>query len=99
MCKLIPKDTIKVKDEARNKYSICSNGVWLNPIQSAEKLQEIIKIFNDYIIELNNVYLFAKQSYGTEIQPDKWIDLSDKLQTDDESNKRIVKIILSYFGN
>jgi len=99
MCKLIPKDTIKVKDEARNKYSICSNGVWLNPIKSEEKLQEIIKIFNDYIIELNNVYLFAKQRYGTEIQPDKWIDLSDKLQTDDESNKRIVKIILSYFGN
>jgi len=99
MCKLIPNDTINVKDKARNKYSICSNGVWLNPIQSEEKLQEIIKIFNDYIIELNNVYLFAKQNYGTEIQPDKWIDLTDKLQTDDESNKRIIKIILSYFGN
>jgi len=99
MCKLIPNDIIKVKDEARNKYSICSNGVWLNPIQSEEKLQEIIKIFDDYIFELNNVYLFAKQSYGKEIQADEFVDLIDKIQTDDESSKRIIKIILSYFGN
>jgi len=71
----------------------------VKPYQSEEKLQEIIKIFDDYIFELNNVYLFAKQSYGKEIQADEFVDLIDKIQTDDESSKRIIKIILSYFGN
>jgi hypothetical protein len=97
MRKLIPEDIIKVNDVSRSKFSIFSNGKWLNSVDSAEKLEEIIKALQNNISDLDIIHSTAKDMYGRPVTADQFADWFAKSHQGKDIYKPIVKDILEAY--
>lgn len=97
MRKLIPEDIIKVNDVSRSKFSIFSNGKWLNSVDSTEKLEEIISVLQDNINDLDMIHSTAKDMYGRPVTADQFADWFTKAHQGKDIYKPIVKDILEAY--
>ena len=63
MCKLIPKETIKVKDISRGKFSIYCEGKWINQVEATERLEKLINILQRNISYLHYIHITCQELY------------------------------------
>ena len=98
MCKLIPKETIKVKDISRGKFSIYCEGKWLNQIEATERLEKLINILQHNISNLHYINITCQELYQ-EVDYDIFIKLNEKVYEGNDIKKSIVKSILEYYKN
>ena len=92
MCKLIPKETIKVKDISRGKFSIYCEGKWFNQVEATERLEKLINILQ------RNIHITCQELYR-EVDYDNFIKLNEKVFEGNAIKKSIVKSILEYYKN
>ena len=94
ICNLIPKESIKVNDISRSKFSLFC-GEWLNSVQSTEKLELLINELQLYIGNLHNIYSSCKDMYC--IDADLYVKLNEKVYQGDEVKSKILKLILTHY--
>jgi len=94
ICNLIPKESIKVNDISRTKFSLFC-GEWLNSVQSTEKLELLINELQLYIGNLHNIYTSCKDMYR--IDADVYVKLNEKVYQGDEVKSKILKLILTHY--
>lgn len=97
MCKLIPKEIIKVSDVSRGKFSVFSCGQWLSSVESNEKLEIIITELQTYIGHLHNIYNTCKEQYGAKMEYEKYVKVIEKVFQGPEIKNKVVKLILQYY--
>jgi hypothetical protein len=97
ICNLIPRDTIKVSDLSRGKFSIFCVDKWLSPVESTEKIDTIINILQQYVSNLHNIHTSCKDMYVNDPDFEKYIKLNEKVFQGTEIKGKILKLILSYY--
>ena len=75
MCKLIPKETIKVKDISRGKFSIYCEGKWFNQAEATERLEKLINILQRNTSDLHYIHITCQELYR-EVDYEKYIKLN-----------------------
>ena len=98
MCKLIPKETIKVIDISRGKFFIYCEGNWFNQVEATEKLEKLINILQRNISNLHYIHINCQELYR-EVDYDNFIKLNEKVFEGNDIKKSIVKSILEYYKN
>jgi hypothetical protein len=98
LCKLIPKETIKVKDISRGKFSIYCEGKWFNQVEATERLEKLINILQRNISNLHYIHITCQELYR-EVDYDNFIKLNEKVFEGNAIKKSIVKSILEYYQN
>ena len=98
MCKLIPKETIKVKDISRGKFSIYCEGKWFNQVEATERLEKLINILQRSISNLHYIHITCQELYR-EVDYENFIKLNEKVFEGNDIKKSIVKSILEYYQN
>jgi hypothetical protein len=63
MCKLIPKEIIKVKDISRGKFSIYCEGKWFNQVEATERIEKLINILQRNIGNLYYIHINCQELY------------------------------------
>ena len=96
MCKLIPKESIKVNDTSRGKFSIYC-GEWLNPIESTTKLENLINELQLHIGNLHTIHMTCKDMYVNDINHDNYIKTIEKVYQGDEVKSKVIKLLLAYY--
>jgi hypothetical protein len=96
MCKLIPKESIKVNDTSRGKFSIYC-GEWLNPLESTTKLENLINELQLHIGNLHTIYTTCKDMYVNDINHDNYIKTIEKVYQGDEVKSKVIKLLLAYY--
>ena len=94
ICNLIPKESIKVNDISRTKFSLFC-GEWLNSVKSTEKIELLIDELQLYIGNLHNIYSSCKDMYC--IDADVYVKLNEKVYQGDEAKSKILKLILTHY--
>jgi hypothetical protein len=95
--KLIPDNIIKINDVSRYRFSVYSNGEWLDTIQSTKKIEELIQMLQPYIVHLHNMFSTVDELY----RPSK-IEDYDKIMNkvhQGDITKSVLKSILWYYKN
>ena len=95
--KLIPDNIIKINDVSRYRFSVYSNGEWLDTIQSTKKIEELIQMLQPYIVHLHNMFSTVDELY----RPSK-IEDYDKIMNkvhQGDITKNVLKSILWYYKN
>ena len=98
MCKLIPKETIKVKDISRGKFSIYCEVKWFNQVEATERLEKLFNILQRYISNLMYIHITCQELYR-EADYKKFIKLNEKVFEGNDIKNSIVKSILEYHKN
>ena len=96
MCKLIPKESIKVNDISRGKFSLYC-GEWLNVVESTTKLETLIEELQVYIGNLHNIYTTCKDMYVTDHNPDNYVKIIDKVYQGKELKSKVIKLLLAHY--
>jgi hypothetical protein len=96
MCKLIPKESIKVNDTSRGKFSIYC-GEWLNPLESTTKLENLINELQLHIGNLHTIHMTCKDMYVNDINHDNYIKTIEKVYQGDEVKSKVIKLLLAYY--
>jgi hypothetical protein len=96
MCKLIPKESIKVNDISRGKFSLYC-GEWLNAVESTTKLETLIEELQVYIGNLHTIYTTCKDMYINDHNQDNYIKTIDKVYQGDEVKSKVIKLLLAYY--
>ena len=97
MCKLIPKESIKVNDISRGKFSLYC-GEWLNVVESTTKLETLIEELQVYIGNLHNIYTTCKDMYVTDHNPDNYVKIIDKVYQGKELKSKVIKLLLAHYN-
>ena len=99
MCKLIPKDTIKIKDVSRGKFYIFCEGKWLNQVEATEKLEKMIDTLQRHITNLHIIYATCDELYRGcgSVFCENYSNYSEKVCQGNAIKKSIVKSILEYY--
>jgi hypothetical protein len=98
MCNLIPKETIKVKDISRGKFSMYCEGIWFNQVEATERLEKLINILQRNISNLDYIHITSQELYR-EVDYENFIKLNEKVFKGNDIKKSIVKSILEYYKN
>jgi hypothetical protein len=61
--KLIPKETIKVKDISRGKFDIYCEGKWTIQVEATEKNVKLIDVSQLNISNLHNIHVNCQDLY------------------------------------
>ena len=95
--KLIPDNIIKINDVSRYRFSVYSNGEWLDTIQSTKKIEELIQMLQPYIVHLHNMFSTVDELY----RPCKIEDYDKIMYRVHQGNitKNVLKSILWYYKN
>ena len=96
MCKLIPKESIKVNDISRGKFSLYC-GEWLNVVESTTKLENLIEELQVYIGNLHTIYTTCKDMYVTDHNPDNYVKIIDKVYQGKELKSKVIKLLLAHY--
>jgi hypothetical protein len=96
MCKLIPKESIKVNDISRGKFSLYC-GEWLNAGESTTKLENLINELQLHIGNLHTIYTTCKDMYVNDINHDNYIKTIEKVYQGDEVKSKVIKLLLAYY--
>ena len=95
--KLIPDNIIKINDISRCRFSVYSDGEWLDWIQSTKKIEELIQMLQPYIVHLHNMFSTVDELY----RPSK-IEDYDKIMNkvhQGDITKIVIKSILWNYKN
>ena len=93
--KLIPDNIIKINDISRYRFSVYSNGEWLDWIQSTRKIVEIIQMLQPYIVHLHNIFYTMDELY----RPSKIEDydkIMNRVHQGDITKSVLKNILLNY---
>jgi len=93
--KLIPETIIKINDISRCRFSVYSNGEWLDWIQSTRKIVEIIQMLQPYIVHLHNIFYTMDELY----RPSKIEDydkIMNRVHQGDITKSVLKNILLNY---
>jgi hypothetical protein len=96
LCVLIPKDTIKVNDLSRGKYSIYCQGKWLNSVEATEILEKMINLLQKNISNLHSIYISCEELYR-EIDCDNFLKMNERVHEGNAIKKSIIKNMLEYY--
>jgi len=93
--KLIPDNIIKINDISRYRFSVYSNGEWLDWIQSTRKIEELIQMLQPYIVHLHNIFYTMDELY----RPSKIEDydkIMNRVHQGDITKSVLKNILLNY---
>jgi hypothetical protein len=92
MCKSIPKETIKVKDISRGKFSIYCEGKWFNQVEATERFEKLINILQRNISNLHYIHINCQELYR-EVDYENFIKSKQKVFEGNAIKNSIVKSI------
>ena len=93
--KLIPDNIIKINDISRYRFSVYSNGEWLDWIQSTRKIVEIIQMLQPYIVHLHNMFSTVDELYRP-CKIEDYDKIMNRLHQGDITKSVLKNILLNY---
>ena len=93
--KLIPDNIIKINDISRYRFSVYSNGEWLDWIQSTRKIVEIIQMLQPYIVHLHNIFYTMDELYRPS-KIEEYDKIMHKVHQGDITKSVLKNILLNY---
>jgi hypothetical protein len=97
LCKVIPSGSMKVNDLSRSKYSIYCEGSWLNHINSAEKLEEIVNLYQSNMQKLHSIYMTCMELHNVELKHEEFNNMLTNLCQGKDVIYKVIKQLLGYF--